>query len=329
MKLLILISFLFSVNVLFAQEKPLVLATVNMLADMAQNIAGDHLEIKTIVPLGGDPHLYEPVPQDAQMVENAQLILKNGLTLEGWINELIENSGTKAKSYVLTGGIETIQSLDYANSPDPHAWMIAKNGIIYAENIAKAFKEFDPEHAADYDANLAKYSKELSDLHDYIGTEMQKIPKERRVLITSHDAFQYYGRAYGLRLESMIGTSTDADIQTSDITRLQKIIDQSKVPALFVESTINPKTLKQLAKDNKIGIGGKLFADSLGDEESGADSYINMLKQNTDVIVKGLTEGGTMPEATAESKSNRWIMFAIIGALFIGGFGFVLKKMNG
>ena len=143
-------------NSLSAQTKPKVVATASMIADMARNIAGDHLEIDCIVPIGGDPHLHEPTPRDAMLVSKAQLILMNGLTFEGWLNELVENSGTQATSILVTEGIEAVESIAYENSADPHAWMDASNGLIYIKNIKEAFKKVLP--------NQYEFLKELKDI---------------------------------------------------------------------------------------------------------------------------------------------------------------------
>ena len=313
----------------FAQEKKTVVATASMMADMAKNIAGGMVNVECIVPIGGDPHLHEPTSRDAQMVNRADLILKNGLTFEGWLNELIENSGTKAKTVRVTEGIQPIQSAQYENSADPHAWMDASLGLTYIKNIKDALSELDPNNADIYAFNYGVYKKQLKDLDQYIKTEIQKIPAQKRVLITSHDAFQYYGRAYGIRLEAILGTSTDAEAQTSDIIRLNKVIKTNKVPALFIESTINPKLLKQLAKDNDIEIGGQLYADSIGDEDSPAPTYLDMLKHNTDVMVTALTrEPSAEKEEAPEETSNNWLLWGIIGALLIGGFVMMVRMQN-
>ena len=240
----LIISF-FSLSA-FAQEKKTVVTTASMMADMAKNIAGGMVNVECIVPIGGDPHLHEPTPRDAQMVNRADLIIKNGLTFEGWLNELIENSGTKAKTVRVTEGIQPIQSVEYENSADPHAWMDASLGLTYIKNIKDALSELDPDNADIYAFNYGVYKIQLEDLDKYIKREIQKIPAQKRVLITSHDAFQYYGRAYGIQLEAILGTSTDAEAQTSDIIRLNKVIKNNKVPALFIESTINPKLLKAI-----------------------------------------------------------------------------------
>ena len=315
----------------WAQPKPKVVVTASMISDMAKNIAGDHLDIQLIVPIGGDPHLYEPTPRDAQLVANAQLILRNGLTFEGWLNELIENSGTKAPIVTVTDGLTPITSQQYQNSTDPHAWMDVSLSLQYIKNIRDAFIQFDPKHEQSYQDNYERYKKELEALDQYIMEQIASIPEQQRILITSHDAFQYYGRRYKIRLEAILGTSTDAEAQTSDIIRLNKIIQQNKVPAVFIESTINPKLLKQLAKDNDIEIGGQLYADSIGDEDSSAPTYIDMLKHNTDVIVSALRKSDkdtpTDQAVVASDSSNLWL-FGLLGILFIGGFLIVFRKLN-
>ena len=325
------IGLLLQLGFLYAEEELTVVATASIFADMAKNIGGDAFVVKTIVPIGGDPHLYEPTPSDAKLVSDADLILRNGLTFEGWLNELIENSGTKASVITISDGIEAISSLQYKNSTDPHAWMDAVNGIRYIENIRDAFVALDPDNKEMFDINFGVYKQQLEDLDQVIKTEIQKIPEQQRILITSHDAFQYYGRKYKIQLESILGTSTDADAQTSDIIRLNKVIKASKIPALFVESTINPKLLEQLARDNNIRVGGELYADSLGDEKSPASTYIDMLMHNTSTIVRALsstTPIETVPtEKETNTTSNYWL-FGILGLLLIGGFGFIFSKLN-
>ena len=330
-KNILFFAFALFLNLSFAQ-KPKIVATASMIADMARNIAGDKMEIDCIVPIGGDPHLHEPTPRDAMLVSNAQLILMNGLTFEGWLNELVENSGTKAESILVTKGIKAVESLSYENSADPHAWMDASNGLIYIKNIKDAFVKLDPENADVYEANYLAYRSKLEELDRFIMEKIQSIPEEKRILITSHDAFQYYGRRYGIQLEAILGTSTDADVQTSDIMRINKVIRENKVPAVFVESTINPKLLQQLAKDNDIEIGGELYADSIGDKDSPAPSYYDMLKYNTLTIVNALNQGDDAKNEseTAESdqSSQNYVLFVIIGMLLLGGFLIVYKKLN-
>lgn len=327
-KFLILITIFVIPLVLNATEKPKLVATASMISDIAQNIVGDKFEVTTIVPIGKDPHTYEPTPGDATMVAYADVIFKNDLTFEGWLLKLITNSGTKANVVKVTEGVDVIESLTYANSADPHAWMNASNGIIYAENIKNAMVEYDVENKDFYEKNFEAYRKKLQDLDQYIQNQIKTIPEQQRILITSHDAFQYYGRKYGIRLESILGTSTDAQAQTSDYTKVDKVIRESGVPAVFIESTVNPKMLQQLASSNDITIGGSLFSDSIGNKDSDAPSYLAMLKYNTDVIVKALSREVQPIVAEAPEGKNNMLLYGILGVLFIGAFLFVYRSMN-
>lgn len=307
-----------------AQEpKKLVVATASIFADMAENIAGGEVEIKTIVPIGGDPHIYEPTPADAQLVSKADLILKNGFTFEGWIDGLIESAGSKAPVATITAGI---QPIGYKSSTDPHAWMAAANGLIYIENIKNALIELVPEKREMFEFNYGVYRKQVEDMDAYISEQIKKIPEPRRVLITSHDAFRYFGAQYGVRLESVIGVSTEAEAQTSDIIRLNRIIQESGVPAVFIETTVNPKLLEQIAEDNHVAIGGSLFSDSIGEPDSGAPTYLDMLKFNTDTIVKALTSEKTV-EAN-EEEGTSWLLWAVLAFLLVGGLVLVGKKIS-
>lgn len=312
-------------NNIFSQEKPLVVASASMLYDITLNVAGEEVNLEMIVPIGGDPHIHEPTPANARLVNRADLILINGLSFEGWINELIENSGTKGNTITVTQGIDVLNSLTYENSADPHAWMIAGNGIIYADNIRKALINLLPEKASTFNENFKTYKSKLQKLEEFIENQVSTIPQEKRILITSHDAFQYYGRAYGLKLEAIMGISTDAEAQTSDIMRVNAAIRENKVPAIFIESTINPKMMKQIAKDNGVIIGGELYADSLGDEDSSADTYINMLRYNTETIVQALSSGKQKNKVEERSNIPLYIGIAVflLISMIVG-----IKMMN-
>lgn len=309
-------------------DKPKIAATASMFSDMAKRIVGDKMDVELIVPVGGDPHLYKPTSKDAKLVANADLILKNGLTFEGWLSELIDNSGTKASVITITKGIAPIKSLVY-DSPDPHAWMDAQNGLKYIENIKNGIIALDSDNTAFYEKNYAEYRKEVADLDFYILEQISTIPEAQRILITSHDAFQYYGKRYDVQLESVLGTSTDADVQTDDMINLIKVIRKSKVPAIFAETTINPKQMEQIAKDNGVVIGGTLYSDSIGQEGSDGDSYIKMLKANTDKIVAGLT--GKLSDAGTTTTSTgggfNWLSIIIV-TLLLGAMLFMFRKLK-
>jgi len=324
---LILLTFLVASLNTTAQDKKKIVTSASMIADMTKEIVGDLHDVEMIVPIGGDPHLHEPTPSNARLVAKADLIFINGLTFEGWITELIENSGTNATVVTVTEKITPLTSQTYENSFDPHAWMDASLVISYVESIAEAITTIDPANASIYNERLASYKEKLSQLDQEIKSAINSIPEKKRVLITSHDAFQYFGRRYGIQLEAIMGISTEAEAQTSDIRRVNKVIKENKVPAIFVESTINPKLIQQLAQDNKVSIGGELYADSLGDEKSPASTYIDMMRYNTQTIVAALTAqpGELAPE---KGEGYNWALIASLIGILIAGIVVTGYLMN-
>lgn len=304
-------------------HKMKVVATTTFLADLAKNIAGDKADVISLMPTGGDPHLYDPIPGDAKKIAEADVILRNGLTLEGWLDELIENSGTRAKIYTLTEGIIPIKSVVYEDALDPHAWMDVKNGIIYTDNILRALIESQPTDQDYFESQHAAYKAILLALDVEIKEQIAQIPSQKRVLVTSHDAFRYYGNAYGLEVVSAMGTSTDAEPTLEDLAHLSEQVKENDIPAIFIESTINPEIMEQRASDLGIRIGGKLFADSLGDEESGADTYVKMLRQNTRLILDGLAR----LSGTKEAEEDYNFLFVILG-IFALSFVVVVVKLR-
>ncbi len=316
-----------------ADTRPLVVSTASIFADMAEVIGGDVIRVESIVPLGGDPHTYEPTPAAAALVTSADLLLRNGLTFEGWLNELIRYSGTSAPVTLITKGIAPLGSLSYAGSEDPHAWMDAQNGLVYAKNIYEALAVTFPQYADQFAFNYNIYRQQIAEVDAWIRDTIVSIPAGQRVLITSHDAFQYYGRAYGLRLEAILGTSTDADAQTNDVARVIAVIRDNGVPAVFVESTVNPRMIRQIAEDTGASVGGSLFSDSIGDADSGAPTYLDMLRYNTRTIVRGLTGAGRTAGASLasaddgfdEDKGSVPLLVITLLAVFAVGSGIMFR----
>ncbi|MEM1216827.1 MAG: zinc ABC transporter substrate-binding protein [Bacteroidota bacterium] len=311
-------------------ERPLVVATASMFKDMAEVIGGNLIRVESIVSIGGDPHTYEPTPTDAQLVARADLVLRNGLTFEGWIDELVDNSGFTGRITTITEGIAAIESDEYANSADPHAWMSGKNGLIYLRNIRDALVTLAPQYAEEFNFNYGIYRQQLLDTDQEIAQMLRTIPKNRRILITSHDAFRYFGERYGMRVEAVLGTSTDADVQTSDIRRLNRILQETGVPAVFIESTLNPKVLQIIANDNEVIIGGSLYADSLGEPTGPAGTYLDMLRHNAQTIVEGLTlnKVGNSSDLSPDKNGEKSWLFGIIIALMLGSFLFMVRQLN-
>ena len=300
-----------------------VLATTSFLEDIAQNIAPSSCTIQTIVPRGMDPHIYEPTPSDVELVNQSDLILMNGLRLEVWIDNLIDHSGKHGKKVVVSKGVNPIENESYENAPDPHAWMDLQLGKIYAQNTKQALVELIPEQKEEIEARYQEYIQEMDSLHQWALTSILEIPEENRVLITSHDAFQYFGKAYGLELHSVLGLSTDADVQTGDVLKISQLLQSRSIPAIFVESTINPKLLQQIAHDHNVSIGGQLYADALSNKEGPAPSYLSLFRHNISTIKRGLSAESSTSTSSAPD-GVKWLsyglIFAIMASLFITSY---------
>ena len=298
-----------------------VVTTTSIFKDMIENVGGKHVIVHSIVPLGSDPHLYEAKPSDVTLCQDADIIMVNGLHLEVWIEKLIRNSKTKAKIVVMTRGIDSIQGKKYT---DPHAWMDAQNGKMYAENIGNALIAYKHELKEPVTVRKNNYLTTLDQLHNKILNQIKTIPKAQRVLVTNHDAFQYYGRRYGLKLIPLMGVSTEAEPKTSDIVKIIREIDKTGVKAIFVESSINPQLMAQIAQDMGISIGGRLFADSLGKKNSKAATYLGMLAANTDMIVLALS-GHTSGDPLTINHKPRILTYELI-LIFLVVATFVFSK---
>jgi ABC-type Zn uptake system ZnuABC Zn-binding protein ZnuA len=327
-KILLAFCLLVSISIT-AQDKLKVVSTASMIYDMAINISGDLVDNELIVPIGGDPHKYEPRPSDAKLIADADQIFMNGLTFEGWLLKLINNSNTSATVDTVTNGIKPIGHSKYAEAYDPHAWMDVSLSIKYIDNILNALVKLDPENKRTYIDNHADYKAKLEELDKYIQNRIQEIPKENRIIITTHDAFAYYGKRYGLRLEALMGISTETDATSQDMVRVSKAIKEFNVPALFVESTINPKIVEQIAKDNNISIGGELYTDSIGGPETEGNSYYNMMKHNTDTIVEAL-KGNKNSETkyTSQSEGSNLLMYIGVSVLLLILLLIIILKFN-
>ncbi len=306
--------------------KPKVVTTTTILYDITKNLAGDKLEVQCLMPVGGDPHIYEPTPADAQKIADAQLIIKNGLHLEGWLNKLIASANPNTATIEAAEGIEPIKSESMHGSPDPHAWMDPNLVKKYVYNITKALIQLDYENRALYEQNSKTYTQALELLDEYIKAQISKIPAKQRVLVTTHDAFKYFGRTYGIQVESAMGTSTDAEVQIGDLNRLIATIRDRKIPAVFVESTINPKLLTQIARDNGILIGGSLFADSIGDEASPAGTYLQMIRYNVDTITNALT--APIRASKGGLGDDFWVLIISVSVLLFLSFIYVLLNIK-
>jgi iron/zinc/copper transport system substrate-binding protein len=269
-------------------------ATYSVIADLAAQVAGDRAEVVSLVPVGTDPHTYEPTPEDLKRVAQAQVIFFNGFNLELWIDKLIKGSGTAAKVVVASAGVTPIVIHDplsrYQGAPDPHAWMDVQNVIqFYVPNILEAFVALDPAGAEIYRRNADLYIVELEALDRLIRERSITVPFARRKLVTTENALHYFAARYGYKVVGWVYTlAPEAEPPARRITDLVGKIRSEQVPALFVDLTLNPKLMERLSQETGVPIRGALYIDSLGKPGSGADTYTGMMRANVEILVKGL-----------------------------------------
>lgn len=277
-----------------ASDKLRVVTTINILGDLIGKVGGGRVEVFSILPVGGDPHLYQPAPADLITISKADAVLYNGLTLELWLEELIENAGGERPAYMLTDGLAPLhqESGAWAGHPDPHMWMDPGRAVRYVSNIRDALTELDPAGEEEYAGNAATYIRDLEELDSWMRGELEQVPEACRKLVTTHDAYRYFGEAFGFGIIGTIwGISTDEEPSAKDIADLVGQIRDAGVPAVFIETTVNPKLLQQVADEAGVRIGGTLYGDSLGGPGSGAEDYLGMMRHNTRSIVSGLAAG--------------------------------------
>ena len=278
--------------------KPSVVATNTLVADWAEQIGGDQIELTSILQPGMDPHVYEPVPADSVAFEQADLILYNGYNLEPGLIRLLNAAGANAQRLAVG---EVVPPLDLEDSgqtlPDPHGWGDVSNVVPMVEAIRDELIALAPEHQATFTDNAATYIEELNQLHDWIGTQTATIPPNQRQLVTTHDAFQYYANAYGLSVVgTLIGISTEEQPSAQTVQQLVTVIRNLGVPAIFAETTINPQLITTVAQEAGVTLADQeLYADSIGEPGSEGDSYLHMMAANTRAIVTNL--GGTLTPA--------------------------------
>lgn len=273
-------------------DRKKVLTTFTILADMAQNVAGDALDVESITRIGAEIHGYEPVPSDIAKAQSADLILYNGMGLERWFDQFL-GSVNDVPSATLTEGIEAIPiaSGPYSDRPNPHAWMSPKNALAYVENIREAFVELDPENAEAYNANAAAYSEQIKAIDSTLQDELKTVPDEQRYLVTCEGAFSYLARDYDL--EEIYIWPINAE-QQSTPKQIKSVIDQvsdNDVPTVFCESTISDEAQKQIAKATGATFGGSLYVDSLSTESGPVPTFLDLLQYDADTIADGLTGG--------------------------------------
>jgi manganese/iron transport system substrate-binding protein len=278
-------------------QKPKVISTSTIIADLTARVGGEEIDHQDILKPGDDPHVYEPVPSDSVALEKADLILYNGYNLEPGLIKMINSTGIKSKKVAVGEAIKPLQmEKEGQKVPDPHVWGSAKNGIIMVEKIRDQLIELSPEDKEIFTANAAQLIRELENLDRWIAAAIETIPPSQRQLVTTHDAFQYYAHAYGLKVAgTLIGISTEEQPSAQTVKNLADAIKNLRVAAIFAETTINPALITTVAEEAGVKLAPQqLYSDSIGAVGTGGDSYVKMLKENTRSIVESL--GGKVPE---------------------------------
>lgn len=275
-----------------AQEKMKVVTTFTVLADMAQNVAGDAADVVSITKPGAEIHGYEPTPQDIVRAYDADLILWNGLNLELWFEQFLSNL-RDVPSATLSDGIDPISigSGSYAGQPNPHAWMGLDNALIYIDNITETLSEHDPENAETYADNAAAYKAALRDTIEPLRAEIAEIPQEQRWLVTCEGAFSYLARDFGMQELYLWPMNAD---QVGTPQQVRAVIDgvrENNIPTVFCESTVNTAPAEQVAREAGVTFGGVLYVDSLSTEDGPVPTYLDLLRVTASTVVNGLRKG--------------------------------------
>lgn len=287
-----------------ADEAPLrVLATIGMIADVAQNVAGPCAEISTLIGAGTDPHDYSATPRDVQALANAELIFYVDAALEerlaGVLRDFTDRTPTIGLVSATFSAADLLDDPDAPGTLDPHLWMDVSRWAQIAPVIADAITEQRPGCAQDIQTNLAQYLLQLDSLHDWVGETIATIPSSQRMLVTAHDAFNYYSDAYGIAAsEAIEGLSTTSEASIRDIRDVATFVVENNVPAVFVETTLNPRTIDAMIAEaqsmgHDVTLGGELYSDAMGDDGTADGTYIGMIRHNTATIAQAL--GGTVP----------------------------------
>ena len=282
-----------------AESKKLQVVTTNsIIYDMTKNIAGDLVDLHSIVPVGQDPHEYEPLPEDVQKVQKADLIFYNGINLENggnaWFTKMVKNAKKEANKdyFAVSDGVKVIylEGQNEAGKEDPHAWLNIENGIIYAKNIAKQLIAKDPKNKEAYEKNLKAYVEKLEALDKDAKARIAKIPEEKRLIVTSEGCFKYFSKAYDIPSAYIWEINTEEEGTPEQITKLVRQLRESKVPSLFVESSVDDRPMKTVSQETGKPIHSTIFTDSIAEEGKDGDSYYSMMKWNLDKIIEGLSK---------------------------------------
>ncbi len=265
-----------------------VVASFSILADMTHEIGGPAVSVRSLVPPDGDPHVYEPRPSDLIAIRGAALVVTNGLGLEGWLDRLLPASGTKARVVVAAAAVTPRQ---LGAGLDPHAWQDPRNGILYVRAIADGLARVAPDQATAIRARADEYVRRIADTDTWIEKQVDQVPPERRRILTSHDAFAYFGARYGIAFIGVQGIDTESEPSAAAIAALLRQIRAEGIAAVFVENMTNPGLARMVARESGAVLGPAVYSDALSPPGGPADTYVKMLRHNTALFVQAMRAG--------------------------------------
>jgi manganese/zinc/iron transport system substrate-binding protein len=279
-----------------AGQRMKVLTTTSILKDAVANIVGDAADVESVMGSGVDPHLYKATQGDLQKMMDADVIIYNGLYLEGKMSEVMEKLSRQKTVVSATASIpkEKLRSSEqFAHSQDPHVWFDVQLWMEVVRHLSQELQQKDPANAEVYRQNTQAYLQELDGLHRWVTQQIQTIPEQQRILITAHDAFGYFGDAYGIKVRGLQGISTVSEFGLQDVSSLVKYIADNRIKAVFVESSVSPKAIEAVVvgsreRGHEVKIGGTLYSDALGKEGTAEGTYIGMVRHNVSSIVSAL-----------------------------------------
>ncbi len=274
----------------FAADKIKAVATFSILGDMVSRVGGNRVEVTTIVGPNADTHVYEPKPADATVLAGTQIFFVNGLGFEGWMERLVESTAFKGLTVTTSDGIISRTMIDDGvKKTDPHAWQNLSNGLVYVKNIAEGLCKVDVADCDAYKKNAEAYSAEITALDAEVKVKIASVPEAKRKVITTHDAFGYFGAAYGVRFVAPEGMSTESEASAADVAQLIEQIKKEHVTALFIENMSDPRLIEQIGRETGVKLGGSLFADALSEKGEGGETYLNMFKHNISLLAQAMT----------------------------------------
>jgi zinc/manganese transport system substrate-binding protein len=277
-----------------AADKVKAVASFSILADMVRQVGGDRVDVIMLVGPDGDAHVYEPTPADAKNLASADILFTNGLGFEGWMDRLEKSSDFKGKVVVASTGVSPRTMTEEEGGEtktitDPHAWQSLANGKLYVANIRDALIAVDPDGKSTYEANANTYLDAIAKEETEVKAELATLPSDRRKIITSHDAFGYFGAAYGLEIIAPEGVSTESEASAKDVAKIIRQIRQEKIPAVFMENITDHRLLDQIASETGAKIGGELYTDALSPPDGPASTYLDMFRHNIGTLTAALS----------------------------------------